>query len=126
MICVGMESIWVSGNDHRVYCMDNAGSILDVCDVKFENNVNVEVAALCIDQQSKLIFSLSWPHKKVYKYNKGKIEVMIDLSPWIPSGLSRSQNGDLLVIMRSSDDDNYQSRVVRLAENTEKQTNYSI
>ena len=20
MICVGMESIWVSGNDHRVYC----------------------------------------------------------------------------------------------------------
>ena len=72
-----------------------AGSILDVCDVKLKNNVYVEVAALCIDKQSKLIFPLSWPHKKVYKYNKGKIEVMMDLSPWIPSGLSRSQNGDL-------------------------------
>lgn len=76
---------------------DYAGSILDVCDVKLKNNVDVEVAALCIDQQLKLIFSLSWPHTKVYKYNNGKIEVMMDLSPWIPSGLSRSQNGDLLV-----------------------------
>ena len=70
---------------------DYAGSILDVCDVKLKNNVDVEVAALCIDQQLKLIFSLSWPHTKVYKYNNAKI-VMMDLSPWIPSGLSRSRS----------------------------------
>lgn len=57
---MGMESLWVSGNDHKVYQMDRTGSILDSFDVNLENDVNVEISALCIDQQKTLIFSLSW------------------------------------------------------------------
>lgn len=75
------------GNDHKVYQMDRTGSILDSFDVNLENDVNVEISALCIDQQKTLIFSLSWPHTNVCKYGKGDtgITMMLDLSPCMDS-----------------------------------------
>lgn len=117
-----MESLWVSGNDHKVYQMDRTGSILDSFDVNLENDVNVEISALCIDQQKTLIFSLSW--LQMYASMVKEIPVLrwcwTFRLAWIQSERSRSQDGDLLVSMHSSNDNHDQSRVVRLAENTEK------
>lgn len=61
--CGGTENIWTSGNDTQLYQIDNkSGAVLK--NVKAAN----DVPALSIDSDQNVVFIVSWPDKKVYKY----------------------------------------------------------
>ena len=107
----GVGKIWISGNDSKIYQIDQMGSILKTI------NPTSKVCSLSLSDGKQLIFSAFWPDTKVYKYDGDALRTLIDLRQWCPCGLCHSANGDLLVSMRSVD--KTQSRVVRYSGTTE-------
>ena len=111
VLCDEAEKIWISGNDKKVYQIDQSGSI------KKTVSVSDNVWALSLSVGKDLIFSACWTDTKVYKYDGNVVMTVVDLGQWCPRGLCHSANGDLLVSMRSKDET--QSRVVRYSGTTE-------
>lgn len=68
---------------------------------------------MSIDSDQNVVFIVSWPDTKVYKYetNTNTVKTLLELSDWCPRGLCHTMNGDLLVTMRSLDEK--QCRMVR-------------
>lgn len=105
--CDRAENVWTSGNDSQLYQINRSGAVLK--NIKAANNV----LALSIDSDQNVVFIVSWPDTKVYKYesNTNTVKTLLELSDWCPRGLCHTMNGDLLVTMRSLDEK--QSRIVR-------------
>ena len=111
ILCDEAGKIWISGNDKKVYQIDQSGSIQKT--VSVSNNV----LALSLSVGKELIFPACWTDTKVYRYDGNVVRTVVDLGQWCPRGLCHSANGDLLVSMRSVD--KTQSRVVRYSGTTE-------
>nr|XP_022305309.1 uncharacterized protein LOC111112205 [Crassostrea virginica] len=111
ILCDEAGKIWISGNDKKVYQIDQSGSIKKT--VSVSNNV----FALSLSVGKELIFSAGWADTKVYRYDGNVVRTVVDLGQWCPRGLCHSANGDLLVSMRSFD--KTRSRVVRYTGTTE-------
>ncbi|XP_078329499.1 uncharacterized protein LOC111112205 [Crassostrea virginica] len=111
ILCDEAGKIWISGNDQKVYQIDQSGSI------KKTVSVSDNVIALSLSVGKELIFSAGWTDTKVYRYNGNVVRTVFYLGQWCPCGLCHSANGDLLVSMRSKDET--QSRVVRYSGTTE-------
>lgn len=69
------------------------------------------VIALSLDLHKDLVFILSVPDTKVFKFESNKVVTLLNLTNWCASGLCHTGNGNLLVSMRSRD--KTQSKVVR-------------
>ncbi|XP_052692329.1 uncharacterized protein LOC128170590 [Crassostrea angulata] len=104
--CEGAENVWTSGNDSQLYQINRSGAVLK--NIKAANNV----LELTIDSDQNIVFIVSWPDTKVYKYesNTNTVKTLLELSDWCPRGLCYTMNGDLLVSMRSLDEK--QSKIV--------------
>lgn len=90
--CGGTENIWASGNDSKLYEINNkSGAVLK--NVKDANNG----IALSIDLDLNVVFMVSWPDTKVYKYesNTNTVNTLLKLSDWCPRGKCHTMNGDL-------------------------------
>ena len=111
ILCDEEGKIWISGNDKKVYQIDQSGSILKTL------SVSDNVLALSLSVDKELIFSAHWPDTKVYKYDGNVVRTVVDLGQWCPRGLCHSVNGDFLMSMRSVD--KTKSRVVRYSGTTE-------
>ena len=111
ILCDEAGKIWISGNDKKLYQIDQSGSI------KKTVSVSNDVLALSLSVGKELIFSAGWTDTKVYRYNGNVVRTVVDLGQWCPRGLCHSVNGDLLVSMRSVD--KTQSRVIRYSGTTE-------
>nr|XP_022304739.1 E3 ubiquitin-protein ligase TRIM71-like [Crassostrea virginica]XP_022304740.1 E3 ubiquitin-protein ligase TRIM71-like [Crassostrea virginica] len=111
ILCDEAGKIWISGNDQKVYQIDQSGSIQKTV------SVSDDVIALSLSVDKELIFSVYWPDTKVYRYDGNVVRTVVDLGQWCPRGLCHSVNGDLLVSMRSVD--KTQSRLVRYSGTTE-------
>nr|XP_022307063.1 uncharacterized protein LOC111113256 isoform X1 [Crassostrea virginica] len=105
ILCDEAGKIWISGNDQKVYQIDQSGSI------KKTVSVSDNVRALSLSVGKELIFSAFWPDTKLHRYDGNVVRTVVDLGQWRPRGLCHSASGNLLVSMRSSDGS--QSRVVR-------------
>ena len=103
--------MWISGNDSKIYQIDQSGSVLKTV------NVSRNVYALSLNVKKELIFSVQWPDTNVLKYDSDVVSTVVDLGQWCPCGLCHSANGDLLVSMRSVDKS--QSKIVRYSERVE-------
>lgn len=77
------------------------------------------VLALSIDSDQNIVFIVSWPDTKVYKYESNTVKTLLEQSDWCPRGLCYTMNGDLLVSRRSLDEK--QSRIVSYSRNRETQ-----
>lgn len=113
ILCYGAENIWTSGNDSQLYQINRSGAVLK--NIKTANSV----LALSIDSDQNIVFIVSWPDTKVYKYESNTVKTLLELSDWCPRGLCYTMNGDLLVSMRSLDEK--QSRIVSYSRNRETQ-----
>nr|XP_022307066.1 uncharacterized protein LOC111113257 [Crassostrea virginica]XP_022307067.1 uncharacterized protein LOC111113257 [Crassostrea virginica]XP_022307069.1 uncharacterized protein LOC111113257 [Crassostrea virginica] len=102
--------IWISGNDKKVYQIDQSGSIQKTV------SVSDNVRALSLSVGKELIFSACWRDTKVYSYDGNVVRTVVDLGQWYPRGLCHSVNGDLLVSMCSVN--KTPSRVVRYSGTT--------
>nr|XP_022305304.1 uncharacterized protein LOC111112202 [Crassostrea virginica]XP_022305305.1 uncharacterized protein LOC111112202 [Crassostrea virginica]XP_022305306.1 uncharacterized protein LOC111112202 [Crassostrea virginica]XP_022305307.1 uncharacterized protein LOC111112202 [Crassostrea virginica] len=111
ILCDEAGKIWISGNDKKVYQIDQSGSIKKT--VSVSNNV----WSLSLNVDKELIFSTSWTDTKVYSYDGNVVRTVVDLGQWCPRGLCHSANSDLLVSMRSKDETH--SRVIRYSGTTE-------
>lgn len=113
--CEGAENVWTSGNDSQLYQINRSGAVLK--NIKTANNV----LALSIDSDQNIVFIVSWPDTKVYKYesNTNTIKTLLELSDWCPRGLCHTMNDDLLVSMRSLDEK--QSKIVSYSMTRETQ-----
>lgn len=81
--CGGTENIWASGNDSQLYEINNkSGAVLN--NTKTADNV----LALSIDSDQNVVFIVSWPDTKVYKYesNTNTIKTLLELSDSYPRG----------------------------------------
>lgn len=107
ILCDGAENVWTSGNDSQLYQINRSGAVLK--NIKAANNV----LALSIDSDQNVVFIVSWPDTKIYKYesNTNTVNTLLELSDWCPRGLCYTMNSDLLVTMRSLDEK--QCRMVR-------------
>lgn len=114
--CEGAENVWTSCNDSQLYQINRSGAVLK--NIKAANNV----PALYIDSDKNIVFIVSWPNTKVYKYesNTNTVKTLLELSDWCPRGLCYTMNGDLLVSMRSLDEK--QSKIVSYSMTRETQT----
>ncbi|XP_062572585.1 E3 ubiquitin-protein ligase TRIM71-like [Saccostrea cucullata] len=112
--CVGRDKILTSGGDKTIKEIDRTGSILRTI------HTNAIVWALTINSQMEPVHSISYAHKQnadIYVYNKKAVNVLFSILNWFPVGLCYTDNGDLLVSMRSMD--KTQSKVVRYSGTTE-------
>ena len=110
-LCDETGKIWISGNYRKFYQIDQSGFIIQTVSV----STCPFALSLCVEK--KLLFLVQWPDTKIYKYDGKETKTVVDLRRWCPSGLCRSENGDLLVSMRSVDET--QSRVVRYSGSKE-------
>lgn len=62
ILCDRTENIWTSRNDSQIYQINRSGAVLK--NIKTANNV----LALSIDSDQNIVFIVSWPDTKVYKY----------------------------------------------------------
>lgn len=71
------------------------------------------VLAFSIDSDQNVVFIVSWPDTKVYKYesNTNTVNTLLGLSDSYPRGLCHTMNGDLLVSMHFLN--KKKSRIVR-------------
>ena len=111
VLCNEDGTIWTSGEDNKIYEIDQAGLILKSVSVS-----NTDIA-LSLNMEKQLLFSIGWSDTKVFKYDEGTVRIVVDLRHWCPRGLCHSANGDLLVSMRSIDKS--QSKVVQYSGTTE-------
>lgn len=111
VLFAGKETIWISGTDKHVYQINFEGEILDGSTFKVEKEVNV----LGLNLEQQLFFSLSNFCSGVYKCNGENRTEILNISPWNSTGLCFTENGHLLVSMRSGDG----ARVVRYVETSE-------
>lgn len=91
--CGSTENIWASRSDSQLYEINNkSGAVLKI--VKAAN----DVLALSIDSDQNVVFIISWPDTKVYKYesNTNTVNTLLKLSDWCPRGRCHTMNGDLL------------------------------
>lgn len=113
--CDVAKKVWISGNNSQLYQLSRVGAVL--------KNINTakSVLDLSIDLDQNVVFIVSWPDTKVYKYesNTNTVKTLLELSDWCPRGLCHTMNGDLLVTMRSLDEK--QSRMVRYSCNRKTQ-----
>lgn len=89
--CGGTENIWASGNDSQLYEINNkSGAVLN--NTKTADNV----LALSIDSDQNVVFIVSWPDTKVYKYesNTNTIKTLLELSDSYPRGLCHTMSYD--------------------------------
>ena len=105
VLCEETGEIWVSGDDSKIYKLDQRGLVLKTV------FVSEDVNALTLDMDKQLFFSIGWSDTKVYRYDGNVVRTAVDLGQWCPRGLCHSADGDLLVSMRFKDET--QSRVVR-------------
>lgn len=103
--CEGAIKIWTSGDLNRISQIDRNGSVLKT--IETEDTV----IALSLDLHKDLVFILSVPDTKVFKFESNKVVTLLNLTNWCASGLCHTGNGNLLVSMRSRD--RTQSKVVR-------------
>lgn len=106
--CGSTENIWASRSNSQLYEINNkSGAVLKI--IKAAN----DVLALSIDSDQNVVFIISLPDTKVYKYesNTNTVKTLWKLSDWCPRGLCHTMNCDLLVSMRSLNEK--QSRIVR-------------
>lgn len=77
----GTENIWASRNDSQLYEI-NIRSRAVLKNTKTASNV----LALSIDSDQNVVFIVSWPDTKVYKYesNTNTVKTLLKLSDWCP------------------------------------------
>ncbi|XP_062600381.1 uncharacterized protein LOC134262017 [Saccostrea cucullata] len=113
--CLSDEEIWTSGNDNvmNLYSI-NQGSLLKSVATKSGNGPE----DIAVTKSGDLVYT-DYYDRTVNIVKNEKIEEVIRLQNWRPSGVCITYNWDLLVTMY---DDNNQSKVVRYCGSTEKQT----
>ena len=112
--CLNGEEIWTSGETAEIKCFNTQGVLQKTIKTKtgeWPNDVSV---------YSDRALVYSYGTRAVYKVKNDRTEEIIRLHKWVPVNLCVTSSGDLLVTMRS--DDKTQSKVVRYAGSTMKQT----
>ncbi|XP_062618136.1 E3 ubiquitin-protein ligase TRIM71-like [Saccostrea cucullata] len=114
--CLSDEEIWTSGQDGtmKLYSI-NQGSQLKSITTKSGN----DPTDIAVTKSGDLVYT-DYNDRTVNIVKNEKIEEVIRLQNWEPSGVCSTSSGDLLVIMYSSD--NIQTKVVHYSGSTEKQT----
>ncbi|XP_062581400.1 E3 ubiquitin-protein ligase TRIM71-like [Saccostrea cucullata] len=116
VVCQNDEEIWTTRHNSTMKLFSiSQGSLLKSITTKSENMPDDITVTISGD----LVYTDYWD-KTVNIMRKEKIEEVIRLQNWRPSGVCSTSSGDLLVIMES--DDNKQTKVVRYSGSTEKQT----
>ncbi|XP_062619822.1 uncharacterized protein LOC134281357 [Saccostrea cucullata] len=113
--CLSDEEIWITGNDNtmKLYSI-NQGSLLQ-CFTTKSWEWSFEIA---VTKSGDLVYT-DYRDRTVNIVKNGKIEEVIRLQNWIPSGVYSTSSGDLLVIMDNFDKP---AKVVCYSGSTEKQT----
>ncbi|XP_061168963.1 tripartite motif-containing protein 55-like [Saccostrea echinata] len=114
--CITDEEIWISGNDGtmKLYSI-NQGSLLNSIRTKSRN----PPCDIAVTKSGELVY-IDFKDRTVNIVKNEKMEEVIRLQNWRPSGVCSTSSGDLLVIMNS--DDYKQSKAVCYSGSTEKQT----
>ncbi|XP_062600386.1 uncharacterized protein LOC134262024 [Saccostrea cucullata] len=113
--CLSDEEIWTSGNDITIKLYSiSQGSLLKSIETKSGDIPN----DIAVTKSGDLVYT-GLCEKTVNMVKNEKIEEVIRLQNWIPSGVCITHHGDLLVTMY---DDYKRSKVVRYSGSTVKQT----
>ncbi|XP_061169017.1 uncharacterized protein LOC133178297 [Saccostrea echinata] len=113
--CLSNEEIWTSGNGSILKLFSiNQGSLLKSITAKSWTRPE----GIAVTKKGDLVYTDQFD-KTVNILKNEKIEEVIKLQNWVPSGLCSTYCGDLLVTMYIH---NKQSKVVRYSGSTEKQT----
>ena len=101
----GKEKNLVSGDEKNIYIIDRRGTILKkICTAE-------NVMSLALNTRKEISFTLKWPDTNMYIYDGNEVRTKFNLCQWCPRGICFAKNGDLLISMRSTDENN--SRIVR-------------
>ncbi|XP_062595676.1 uncharacterized protein LOC134257034, partial [Saccostrea cucullata] len=113
--CLSDEEIWTSGNDStmKLYSM-NQGSLLKSITTKSGK----WPSDIVVTKSGDLVYT-DTVERTVNIMKNEKIEEVIRLQNWGPSGVCSTSSGDLLVIM---DNDDCKTKVVCYSGSTEKHT----
>ncbi|XP_078321297.1 uncharacterized protein LOC111112213 [Crassostrea virginica] len=128
--CLSDEEIWTSGNNEIMKLYNLKEELLKSVQTK-SGNMPYDIAVtrngglVYADYRDRSINLVSGTQiqtgfKLLGKKSKTQIQTLIRLRGWTPSGLCSTASEDLLVTMRS--DDNEPTKVVRYSGSTEKQT----
>ncbi|XP_062616468.1 uncharacterized protein LOC134278166 [Saccostrea cucullata] len=114
--CLSDEEIWTSGPNStmKLYGI-NQGSLLKSIRTKSRNRPH----DIAVTKSGDLVYTDN-KNRTVNIVKNEKIEEVIRLQNWEPRGVCSTSSGDLLVIIGS--DDLTETKVVRYAGSTEKQT----
>ncbi|XP_078341984.1 uncharacterized protein LOC111106829 [Crassostrea virginica] len=113
--CLNDEQIWTSGETADIKCFNIKGVLQKTIKTK-SGNCPTDIA---IDRDGVLLYS-DLKTKTVYKVKNDQTEKIITLHGWTPFNLCVTSSDDLLLTMFS--DDETQSKVMRYAGSTVKQT----
>lgn len=111
LTCKGIGKVWVSGNNKTIIQIDWDGSILKT--VKTSENA----IGLSLNVKQELVFIKGWHDTKFFKCKNNTVVTLLELSNWRPRGLCHTENGTMLVSLRSLNDK--RSRVVRYSGSKE-------
>ncbi|XP_061167337.1 uncharacterized protein LOC133176190 [Saccostrea echinata] len=114
--CLSDEEIWTSGGDSTMKLFSiNQGSLLK----SIRTKSGYEPCNIAVTKSGDLVYT-EYGYRTVNIVKNEKIEEVIRLQNWIPTGVCSTSSGDLLVIMEN--DDYTQTKVVCYSDSTEKQT----
>ena len=109
------EEIWTSGNNKIMKLYNLKGELLKSVQTKSRN----KPCDIAVARNGGLVYA-DIKDRSINLVSGTQIQTLILLRGWIPLRLCSTCSGDFLVIMRS--DDRKQTKVVRYASSTEKQT----
>ncbi|XP_019924600.3 uncharacterized protein [Magallana gigas] len=115
VICLNEDKIWTSGMTKDIKCFNIDGSLHQTNTTRSGNRPR----DIAVDNDGNLIYTDDISNT-VNKIKNGQTEELIGLQGWRPNKLCVTSTGDLLVTMYIHD--GTQSKVVRYAGSTEKQT----
>nr|XP_034323015.1 tripartite motif-containing protein 2-like [Crassostrea gigas] len=112
--CESDEKVWIYGDDEEIKQLDKSGSILNVFNA-VSKGIQKDIA---INKDGHIAFA----HEEdecINLVNKKGIEKFVDMAGWIPYGLCFNSEGDLMVCMRTNNQE--ESKVGVFANGSLKQ-----
>ncbi|XP_056000075.1 uncharacterized protein LOC130048055 [Ostrea edulis] len=98
--CVGSDRAWISGTDKMIRCVDIHGTVTDTVNSTY----NKSPYDITVNRQGELIYS-DTISRTVNIVRHGKTETLITTPRgWKLGGLCCTRSGDILVIMKTTDD----------------------